>query len=87
MQDIIKVPVKTFPDGEKWLLLDSILGRRVTLRAHEITLKENVAHIQSYKDCIRCYCCQEACPHKAITLSKPLVERIVRFFRGFKKKS
>ena len=42
MADIIKVPVKTFPDGEKWLLLDSVLGKRVTLRAHEITLKQNV---------------------------------------------
>ncbi len=38
----VKVPVKTFPDGEKWLLLDSVLGKRVVMRAHHIEIKGNV---------------------------------------------
>jgi len=31
-----------------------------------------------YAICIRCYCCQELCPEKAIDLKKPLNETIVR---------
>lgn len=42
MGNIIKVPIKIFDDGEKWLLLDNILGKRVVLRAHEIDIKENI---------------------------------------------
>jgi len=29
-----------------------------------------------YRICIRCYCCQELCPEKAIELTKPLLRRI-----------
>lgn len=47
MAQIVKVPVKIFPDGEKWLLLDSVLGKKVILRAHEIDIKKNV---QDYDD-------------------------------------
>ncbi|HPC36712.1 MAG TPA: hypothetical protein P5067_04330, partial [Candidatus Marinimicrobia bacterium] len=30
-----------------------------------------------YKLCIRCFCCQEVCPHKAIDSYTPLLRRIV----------
>ena len=42
MAQAIQIPVKTTPDGEKWLDLESVLGRRVIVRAHEIDLKKNV---------------------------------------------
>ena len=42
MAKVVQVPIKIFPDGSKWLLLDSILGARVILRAHEIDMKQNV---------------------------------------------
>lgn len=29
--------------------------------------------VHNYRTCIRCYCCQELCPEKAITLKKPLL--------------
>ena len=31
-----------------------------------------------YSDCIRCYCCQEMCPHEAIIVETPLIGKIVR---------
>ena len=31
-----------------------------------------------YSDCIRCYCCQEMCPHEAIVVETPLIGKIVR---------
>ena len=31
-----------------------------------------------YNDCIRCYCCQEMCPHEAIIVETPLIGKIVR---------
>ena len=31
----------------------------------------------NYKHCIRCYCCQEICPHKAITIKVPLLGKII----------
>ena len=49
MPQIIKIPVKVFPDGEKWFLLDSVLGKRVILRAHEIDLKQNVHDYDSHR--------------------------------------
>jgi len=48
--------------------------------AEVILIEESGAEIKDYDTCIKCYCCQESCPHKAITLSKPLVERIYRVF-------
>lgn len=42
MAEAIQVPVKTYSDGQKWLDLDSVLGKRVIVRAHEIDLKKNV---------------------------------------------
>ncbi len=42
MPDSITIPTKTFPDGEVWLLLEPILGKRVVLRAHEIDVKNAV---------------------------------------------
>lgn len=31
----------------------------------------------TYRNCIRCYCCQEMCPHKAITVRKPFLGRLL----------
>lgn len=42
MVEAVKVPVKTFPDGQKWLDIGSVLGKRVVLRAHEINLKKKL---------------------------------------------
>ncbi|MBI2124710.1 hypothetical protein HYT92_02860 [Candidatus Pacearchaeota archaeon] len=42
MVEAIQIPVKTYPDGKKWLNLDAVLGKRVILRAHEIDLKQDV---------------------------------------------
>ena len=30
-----------------------------------------------YGDCIRCYCCQELCPHEAITVKTPLLGKLI----------
>lgn len=42
MAEAVQIPVKTFSDGQKWLDLESVLGRRVILRAHEIDVKMNI---------------------------------------------
>jgi uncharacterized protein (DUF362 family)/NAD-dependent dihydropyrimidine dehydrogenase PreA subunit len=31
-----------------------------------------------YSECIRCYCCQELCPEGAITISVPLIRRLLK---------
>jgi Pyruvate/2-oxoacid:ferredoxin oxidoreductase delta subunit len=31
-----------------------------------------------YNKCIRCYCCQELCPEGAITVSAPLIRRLLK---------
>ena len=31
----------------------------------------------NYNDCIRCYCCQEICPHKAIDIQVPLLGKLI----------
>lgn len=54
--------------------------------AEIIVSKNKRPQIPTYKNCIRCYCCQEACPHSSIYLSKPLIERIFKIFRKFRKK-
>jgi len=53
--------------------------------AEIISMNDKGAYIKSYKTCIKCYCCQEACPHKSIHLSKPLIERVYRIIRKFKR--
>jgi len=35
--------------------------------------------VHDYRTCIRCYCCQELCPEKAIELRKPLLRRMLNF--------
>lgn len=30
-----------------------------------------------YRNCIRCYCCQELCPESAITIKSPLIRKII----------
>ncbi|MBW6468805.1 MAG: 4Fe-4S binding protein, partial [Coriobacteriia bacterium] len=40
-------------------------GRRAQPPAHD------------YQRCIRCYCCQEMCPERAIEVSVPLLGRII----------
>jgi len=39
--------------------------------------KGNLPPIYDYDLCIRCYCCQETCPHDAITVKTPLLGRIL----------
>ena len=43
--------------------------------AHVITMKEHHPTV-NYKNCIRCYCCQELCPHNAVEVRQALVFRI-----------
>ena len=33
--------------------------------------------VYDYKKCIRCYCCQELCPHSVITIKKPILNKIL----------
>jgi ferredoxin len=33
--------------------------------------------VYEYGDCIRCYCCQETCPERAITIQTPLLGRVI----------
>jgi uncharacterized protein (DUF362 family)/Pyruvate/2-oxoacid:ferredoxin oxidoreductase delta subunit len=40
--------------------------------------KKNRPPVYDYQTCIRCYCCQEICPEKAITIKTPLPGRILR---------
>jgi uncharacterized protein (DUF362 family)/ferredoxin len=56
-----------FKDG------DPLTGRR-TGDAGDLP-KKPPAH--EYSRCIRCYCCQEMCPERAITIKTPLLGRIV----------
>ena len=48
MASVVKVPIKYFPDGEPWLLLDSVLSKRIIFRAHEIDMKGSVKDLHSY---------------------------------------
>jgi uncharacterized protein (DUF362 family)/NAD-dependent dihydropyrimidine dehydrogenase PreA subunit len=34
--------------------------------------------VYDYSQCIRCYCCQELCPHAAITIKVPPLGRLIR---------
>jgi len=34
--------------------------------------------VYDYKKCIRCFCCQEVCPHKAIYVKTPLLGKILK---------
>jgi formate hydrogenlyase subunit 6/NADH:ubiquinone oxidoreductase subunit I len=36
----------------------------------------------AYPLCIRCYCCQEMCPHKAINVKTPLPGRVLARLLG-----
>jgi len=37
---------------------------------------DNVPHF-NYGKCIRCYCCHEICPQKAIHLEKPIIQKFI----------
>jgi formate hydrogenlyase subunit 6/NADH:ubiquinone oxidoreductase subunit I len=37
--------------------------------------KQDKAPRYDYKKCIRCYCCQEMCPAKAITVWQPIKKK------------
>ena len=70
---IVKIPIKEFPDGQVWLLLDTVLGKRVILRAHDISVKKNVMDYDTHH-------CPEAhaagsvkCRAKAWDISKDIV--------------
>ena len=34
--------------------------------------------VYNYKTCIRCYCCQEICPHNSISIKTPLLGKLIR---------
>lgn len=34
--------------------------------------------VYNYDECIRCYCCQELCPHEAINVKTPFLGRLIR---------
>ncbi len=38
-----------------------------------------------YNRCIRCFCCQELCPHNAITTQQGMILRLLDFIQGSKK--
>ena len=38
---------------------------------------KNTPPTYRYEDCIRCYCCQEMCPHDAITVQVPPLGRLI----------
>ena len=40
--------------------------------------------LYDYNKCIRCYCCQEMCPYKAIKTKTPVIGRIVYGLKLFK---
>jgi len=37
-----------------------------------------VPPVHDYDRCIRCYCCQEMCPERAIEVKTPLLGRLIR---------
>lgn len=39
--------------------------------------KQDGKPVYNYKQCIRCYCCQEICPEKAINIKVPLLGRLI----------
>jgi len=49
MAQVIQIPVKKMPDGEIWLNLEAVLGKRVILRAHKIDLKQNVRDYDGHR--------------------------------------
>lgn len=59
-------------------------GRCVThCPAQAITINSSHIATVNQSKCIRCYCCQELCPHNAVILVKPLAYKVVRkFSRG-----
>jgi NAD-dependent dihydropyrimidine dehydrogenase PreA subunit len=45
--------------------------------AHGTGAKDGKPPAHDYSACIRCYCCQEMCPEKAITVDTPLLGRLI----------
>lgn len=43
---------------------------------HNGDRKNKPSHL--YKNCIRCYCCQELCPESAITLKVPFIRKMIK---------
>jgi len=39
---------------------------------------KNNPPVYDYNQCIRCYCCQELCPHDAISIKVPLLGQLIR---------
>ena len=39
--------------------------------------RANGKPVYDYERCIRCYCCQEMCPHGAIAIRRPLLSRLI----------
>ncbi|MGB9370473.1 MAG: DUF362 domain-containing protein [Halobacteriota archaeon] len=45
-------------------------------------IKGSAPHVD-YRQCIRCYCCAELCPQGAISVSTPILRRIIKERTGF----
>ncbi len=39
--------------------------------------------VYNYEKCIRCYCCQEICPHRSISVRKPALRKLVDILYPF----
>jgi len=57
------------------------------LEEKALSFKNNdktIPPLYDYNKCIRCYCCQEMCPYKAIKTKTPVIGRIVYGLKLFK---
>lgn len=54
--------------------------------AKAVTINGKRKAVVDNKKCIRCYCCQELCPHNAVKLKKSLIYRVFRRFSHGKNK-
>jgi len=44
----------------------------------DIVKMKNGKATVDYKDCIRCYCCQELCPRRAVAIYRPTLSKLLR---------
>jgi MinD superfamily P-loop ATPase len=42
--------------------------------------RKNAAPVHHMEHCISCFCCQEACPSRAVSIKRPLVGRLLFAF-------
>ena len=48
--------------------------------AKVIKMENRKPHLISTEKCIRCFCCQELCPRKAVSVYKPFILRMLSKF-------